>query len=390
MNRKHYIILAVVVLFSATIFYLSLSSYSSSHHSSSIDSQTSSFVKSRTVAQGQQIENDSIPGFEIGQSLIYKNLEIITILGTFENDRQYVSLEAAMEKDLVKLIETSNVSELNITNQSDQYIYLQSGDIVKGGKQDRTLQMDVVLAPQMKNVPIASFCVESGRWQQRQDEDVTEFAASEKSLSSKDLKLSARKSANQQEVWRDVSVQKEKLNQNLSYSFGTAVDVNDDASPSSLQLTLENKQVNEMIEQYKEAFASLPSDQVVGFAYAVNGKIYGAEIYNNAVFNDLKEKTLNSFITEAIAEADTGNITFEKMAVEAWISFIAPIIETNKSYYQKVNDVTGFLAEESDSIARFTSYDIGIQKWIHISILEDSGAETKDVPAPPPPPIYTR
>ena len=48
---------------------------------------------------------------------------------------------------------------------------MQAGDVVKGGRQDRTLTVSLVLPPKSGRIPIASFCVEHGRWSARNAED---------------------------------------------------------------------------------------------------------------------------------------------------------------------------------------------------------------------------
>lgn len=81
-------------------------------------------------------------------------------------------LKLALEKKWVEVIETSSVNELELINHSNKTIFISAGDIVKGGKQDRTLVYDVVIAPNAKGEKLASFCVESARWEKRGNEDV--------------------------------------------------------------------------------------------------------------------------------------------------------------------------------------------------------------------------
>src|SRR5262249_5531978 len=58
--------------------------------------------------------------------------------------------------------------ELVVENLSpDVEVYIQAGDIVKGGRQDRVLSYDLIVPPRSGKVPLAAFCVEAGRRQPR-------------------------------------------------------------------------------------------------------------------------------------------------------------------------------------------------------------------------------
>jgi hypothetical protein len=97
----------------------------------------------------------------------HKNLEIYLVHGQdqVKPKREILTLEEALKQKKVVVHETDNVSQLAVENLSpDTDIYVQSGDIVQGGKQDRVLAVDLVLSPKSGKVPIASFCVEQGRW----------------------------------------------------------------------------------------------------------------------------------------------------------------------------------------------------------------------------------
>ena len=59
------------------------------------------------------------------------------------------------------------MSELLIENLlADKDVFIQAGEILRGGRQDRTLGVDFVV-PAMSKLPVPSFCVESGRWHRR-------------------------------------------------------------------------------------------------------------------------------------------------------------------------------------------------------------------------------
>ena len=124
--------------------------------------------------------------------------------------------------------------QLQIENRSSEDVCIQSGDIVKGGRQDRVLTTDLVLPSHSGKLPIASFCVEHGRWTRRGNEAAGQFSTSTQSVSFKSLKLAVRNDKDQGKVWAEVANAQESLAVN-SGARPVA------ASPTSMQLALENR-----------------------------------------------------------------------------------------------------------------------------------------------------
>src|SRR5215204_6158852 len=71
------------------------------------------------------------------------NLTLFFIHGPDTLKGDYLTLQEAMRDKKVIVHETENVNELAVENVSDKAVYIQSGEIVKGGKQDRTLANDL-------------------------------------------------------------------------------------------------------------------------------------------------------------------------------------------------------------------------------------------------------
>jgi hypothetical protein len=237
----------------------------------------------------------------------HRNLQIFLVHGDTQlEDRRYATLSEALGKGWVVVRETANVQQLTIENQSDKVtVFLNAGDIVKGGRQDRTVRDDLILPPRSGMVPLAAFCVEHGRWTQRGEESPAAFSANDKLLSSRKLKMAARYGLNQGEVWSGVAEQQVQLNENVSRLAGKSVDTRSAASSSSLQLTLENKDLDTVRRRYLDELGPIMNDKtdVIGFVYAINGEINSAEVYNNkSLFRALWPKLLESAVTEAIAE----------------------------------------------------------------------------------------
>jgi hypothetical protein len=181
--------------------------------------------------------------------------------------------------------------------------------VVKGGRQDRTLTVSLLPPPKSGRIPIASFCVEHGRWSARGAEDARSFASSASAVPSREMKLAMQAplpaapagegvGLRQQKVWAGVAAAQERL------AAATGADLRAKISESSLQLALENKKLDDMRKAYVAALkaAGEASDDIIGYVFAVNGKINSAEIYeSNGLFRKMWPKLLDASATEAIA-----------------------------------------------------------------------------------------
>src|SRR5437773_5252399 len=107
----------------------------------------------------------------------HDNLSIFLIHGANQpSAKTFLTLQEALDQKKVVVYETGNVNQLAIENFSGEDVYVQSGDIVKGGQQDRVFPDDFVLPKTSGRVPISSFCVEQGRWTRRGTERADRFS----------------------------------------------------------------------------------------------------------------------------------------------------------------------------------------------------------------------
>jgi hypothetical protein len=306
----------------------------------------------------------------------YENLDVFLIEQEPElTEKTYLTLADALEKKYVTVEETGSVNELVVHNHSDEYVFIHSGDIVKGGKQDRTLAFDMILPPNTQNIPIQSFCVESGRWTNRAGEDVSQFNESTKMLSSKDLKAAAKYDKNQSSVWANVSQEQQKLNANLTRLNGSTVQVQDAVSATSLQLTLENEELEKAKSAMNDIYLPLIDQypNATGFAYAINGEVYGADLYNNrALFEALWERLMESVITESIANLH--DTTYQSTTPETVFQFMYAVSSSPDSTVQmrteSINALTEIEITENDSgNVVFSTIDLEAKRWIHQNYL---------------------
>lgn len=237
----------------------------------------------------------------------YRNLQIFLVHGSTQlEERRYATLGEALARGYVIVHETGNVNELSIENVSKSTtVFLNAGDIVKGGRQDRTVKDDLILPPLSGQVPLSAFCVEHGRWTGRASESAAAFSANAYSLGSRELKIASRYAQSQSDVWKDVADQQVKLNSNVSSLAGKNVDTRSADSSSSLQLTLENKDLDAVKRPYLDKLSSIVDGKtdVIGFVFAINGQLNSADVYNNKnLFRALWPKLLDAAVTEAITD----------------------------------------------------------------------------------------
>src|SRR5207302_5118458 len=103
---------------------------------------------------------------------------------------------------------------------------------------------DMLVPPKSGRIAIPSFCCESGRWTQRGKESDKQFAESNAQAANKSVKLAVNASRSQPQVWDEVKKAQMKLSKNVGK------DVAAGASPSSYQLTLEDKDLMAKIDAY--------------------------------------------------------------------------------------------------------------------------------------------
>jgi ARG and Rhodanese-Phosphatase-superfamily-associated Protein domain len=251
---------------------------------------------------------------------VHDNLAIYLVHGVSREGPVPLTLAEALSDHLAEVRETGSVNSLQIENLSDRPIFVQAGDIVKGGRQDRTLAVSLLLPPQSGLVPIASFCVESGRWTARGGESGQAFASAASAVPSLAMKLAMQSPLDaaaapeprpdrhgwhaegetfrrQERVWNDVAAMQAEL------SAGAGTDVRAKRSASSLQLALENQKLAKLRAAYSDALigAGGRDDDIVGYVFAVNGRINSGDVYmSHALFREMWPKMLAAAATEAI------------------------------------------------------------------------------------------
>ena len=209
----------------------------------------------------------------------------------------YITLEEGTASGQVTVSEQADaqVGRLLISNLSTRPLFLQIGEIVKGGKQDRTLQVSLVVPAGTRNFPVSSFCVEQTRW------------SGGKGFSSRGVVMPDRlgriavQKRSQAEVWSNVGSYKDRANRNASVVSGKPVRR---SRTSSVNEELDSAEFRKLIGTYESKLMA-PYRRLSrprGLVTVVDGQISTADIYHaSGLFRKLYPKLLKGSSAEAAA-----------------------------------------------------------------------------------------
>jgi hypothetical protein len=239
------------------------------------------------------------PSLTISGPYTHENLSLFLIHkpGAPVGGDDYLTLEEAFAAGVLRVTEKGEgavVNELEVENTGDRLIYLQAGDTVKGGRQDRTIAQDTVVGPKSGKMAVSAFCVEPGRWSGRDGSKDYDFRASDAPLATKEQRLAVRLEKNQLKVWEAGT----KVMGTLTLELGVA-------ASDSYVLATEDPELRKRVQGFVKVLETLPEGKqdVVGMAFAINGKINSAEIYAaTGLFRKLWPKLLKGCAVEALAK----------------------------------------------------------------------------------------
>ena len=322
---------------------------------------------------------DPTDEYKISGPFAHENLTVYLVHGKAGGGPVPLTLQEALAKQKVRINETGNVNELAIENLADEEIFIQSGDIVKGGRQDRALTVSLVLPPHSGQIPIAAFCVEQGRWSARSSEDGKTFSVADAAMPSRAAKIVMSAPAPaappstlnrlplpldgsaQQAMWLEARRIQEKLSNNLQ------VDVAEPKSPTSLGLTLDNEKLQRAQTAYVTALQPQgeQEDDVVGYVFAINGRVNSAAVYaSNGLFRKMWPKLLRASAVEAIG---AGREDALPLAVEDIKSFIKTAESGRSSERKLTASVTQETRDGAQSLFVETKRSEG--SWVSRSYL---------------------
>jgi flavodoxin len=235
----------------------------------------------------------NLKGVEIGPEQRHANMVIYCLLSAQEAEVDFITLDDALEKDLLTITEVDNtghVPELKVANSSTKKALMLDGEELIGAKQNRTLNTTILMAPESESI-IPVSCIEQGRWSYKSKK----FKSARRTLSaeikrkktrsvSKSLDLNGSYASEQHTVWKMIDAKFEKMSTPRSHTMA-ASDLYDHHAGSA--------------EEYLKSFK--PVDNQIGFVAFIDGNLVGLELINNySLFKDSHSKLVQSYVLDAL------------------------------------------------------------------------------------------
>lgn len=275
------------------------------------------------VANRQQPTGDYFPfynglvmaDFSNDEKYTFKNLRIVPIrmkenyIDAVGNMGYYLSLHQAMLNNQIVISESSvggSVNTLIGRNLSSDTLFIMSGEILQGGKQDRVIARDMLIPPGEGRVKIPVFCVEKGRWQYKgeaNDQKFSEYYG----MANEHLRDIIDHKKGQQDVWAEVSKSNKRDN-----VYSTTDAYTEHANNRTFR-----RAEQEYIDFFQRIFDN--DDTVIGVMTITGNRVEGVDLFiNNNLFKQEFTKLLYSYIDEAVTYG--APVSISPAAMEGYIN----------------------------------------------------------------------
>ncbi len=278
----------------------------------------------------------------------YKNLKIIPIrpkgnpngfMPMLIDNPEIISLSQAINQGVATISErgtasTENVHWLRINNKSDKSIYVGSGEIIGGGRQDRMIMKDTILIPTKGDQYVQVMCVEEGRWADKEKKFTYDNFANLRLRKVLDV------GKNQVLIWNEIENQLQ------------SGDIKDNTMAYLSRHS--DKKYAEMDDDYfrffKQKFKNSDST-IVGFVCVSGNKIIGSDIFaNRSLFYSQLEPLLRGYIDETILFPGKGSSDNDKIS-----DYMDKILTDERSQQQFVNK-NGKIFRQNGRVIHITTF----------------------------------
>lgn len=272
----------------------------------------------------------------------YKSLQLIPIRpkspGGSPNPR-IVSLNKAIKEGSATISErgsasTENVHWLRINNKSEQTIFVASGQMFTGGRQDRMITKDTLLEPTGHDQYIPVMCIEEGRWSDKEKKLLYNNYANMK------LRQVLDKTKNQVLVWKEIFSQLDSANFNSPTFAYNALKQN------KSYLAQEEEYFRYFIEKFKQSDSTM-----LGFVCVTGNRVIGCDIFAyKDMFYDELEPLLYGYISEALMHGAAPMLTKED--IEEYMDQIL----TNETLQDEYCKKNGKIFRAHNKVIHVTAY----------------------------------
>lgn len=257
----------------------------------------------------------------------------------------------------------AQVNQLVLVNRGKRPVLLLAGEVVSGGKQDRVIGKDRIVAPGSDPLPLDVFCVERGRW------TATNAGFTEsKFMAHPSVREKAAVDKAQDQVWAAVRGGTTAKAPAAAEPVGRArlsaeamadvvVEARSEAygkiyGSARVQGSLEGFS-EEINRRFRDVVSRLRDEQVVGVVVAYSGEVAWSDVFaSNSLFERYWPKLLRSYVVEAMARPQYR----DRAGVHEARAFLAPIagretIESEPGVYRWREIAAGRQAQiELDSL----------------------------------------
>jgi len=256
-------------------------------------------LKNENIQIVKSIFENPLSFLKLDTPQVYKNMTVIPIIVQDDKFIDFISIKEAEELELIEIIETDTVGQLEVINNSDKQILIPFGMTVHGGKQDRTIWEPILIpvggkqnivsenpGPVKQKYTIPAKCVEQSRWSYKKGRG---FKSSNTRLHP-NVAYEAISAAGQGAVWDEIQSHRTEMNYALSVA----------PTQSYLEITKESeKQTGDIVNHFKNV------ENQCGIAVFINGDFIGIEFYaNSEVWKTMSDDILKAFSIEALRFKD--------------------------------------------------------------------------------------
>jgi len=229
---------------------------------------------------------------KIARKQVHQNLTIFPLLAPDGIEPEYLTLEQALDKDLIQITEMDtegSVPELRLQNLGKKSVLVIEGEELVGAKQNRIVNSSFLIAGKTE-VVIPVSCVEQGRWSYRSEgfeSGKKMMHASLRREHQEDVSYSLKRGngyrSDQGRIWNNISEKSARMK--VASPTGAMADVFD---------SYEDK-----LSDFLDKFHLI--EWQIGAVFAINGQILGLEGFGcHDTFKRFFEKLVKSYALDAI------------------------------------------------------------------------------------------